>query len=88
MPSGVTVLAKVTVEVPDEFLPLVREELRKHLAVAHYAQEKISLSAAAELAGMEYVDFWKYVAQFGLGPRYTTEMLEEDVKNLRELGLL
>ncbi|MGQ9531363.1 MAG: UPF0175 family protein [Desulfotomaculales bacterium] len=78
----------MTVEVPDELLPLVGEELRKHLAVALYAQGKISLGAAAELAGTHYVDFWKCVAQFGLGPRYTAEMLEEDVKNFRELGLL
>jgi len=85
-------MATVTLEIPEELLPGGRrpmrpEEVRKHLAVGLYAQEEITLGAAAELAGMSYFDFWQYLARFGLGPSYDVEDLEEDVKALKELGI-
>lgn len=84
-------MAKVTLEIPDKLFSIISEtvitqEIKKHLAVALYAQKKISLGSAAELAEMPYYDFWQYVARFGLGPCYTKEQLEEDIKALTELG--
>jgi predicted HTH domain antitoxin len=97
MAAGVSGMARVSLDIPDELLAVLTEhtrgnelsrELKKHLAVALYAQSIITLGSAAALAGMSYYDFWQYLARFGLGPRYTEQHLEEDLKTLRELGLL
>ncbi|MDR9785812.1 MAG: UPF0175 family protein [Peptococcaceae bacterium MAG4] len=85
-------MAEVTIEIPDKFLSVInkatlQQELKKHLAVALYAQEKISLGAAAELSGMSYYDFWQYISQFGLGLVYTAEELQEDMDTLKELKM-
>jgi len=92
MASGVRQMAEVTIEIPDKFLSVInkatlQQELKKHLAVALYAQEKISLGAAAELSGMSYYDFWQYISQFGLGLVYTAEELQEDMDTLKELKM-
>ena len=89
-------MARVSFDIPDELLAVLAErargelsqELRKHLAVALYAQGIITLGSAAVLAEMSYYDFWQYLARFDLGPRYTDQHLEEDLETLRELGLL
>ncbi|RPF49513.1 putative HTH domain antitoxin [Thermodesulfitimonas autotrophica] len=94
MTAGVFNMAKVTLELPDEVLPLVAEGqdpvpgLKRRLAVALYAEGALSMGSAALLAGMPYMDFWELVTGLGLGPRYTEQHYKEDVKALKELGLL
>lgn len=58
------------------------------MAVGLYVQEKISLGTAAQLAGMSYMDFWQYLAEFDAGPRYTAKHFEEDIETFKKLGLL
>ncbi|WP_165847833.1 UPF0175 family protein [Ammonifex thiophilus] len=83
-------MVRISVELPDEVLQLVGNEagLRQRLAVALYAEGSLSMAEAAELAGMDYMDFWERVTSLGLGPRYTLEHYEEDVRTMEELGLL
>lgn len=94
MATGVFNMAKVTLELPDELLPLVAEGcdpalgLKRRLAVALYAEGALSMAEAASLAGMDYMDCWELVTGLGLGPKYTEQHYEEDVKALKELGLL
>ena len=94
MAAGVLNMAKVTLELPDELLALVAEGrdpapgLKRRLAVALYAEGALSMAEAASLAGTDYMDFWELVTGLGLGPKYTEEHYEEDVKALKELGLL
>jgi predicted HTH domain antitoxin len=94
MAPGVFNMAKVTLELPDEVLPLVTKGcdpasgLKRRLAVALYAEGALSMAEAASLAAMDYMDFWELVTSFGLGPKYTEQHYEEDMKALKELGLL
>lgn len=94
MATGVFNMAKITLELPDEVLPLVAKGcdpasgLKRRLAAALYAEGALSMAEAASLAAMDYMDFWELVAGLGLGPKYTERHYEEDVKALKELGLL
>ena len=88
-------MTQVTLDLPDWLLTELAEAgedlpqvLVKGLAVGLYVQEKVSLGAAAQLAGMSYMDFWQHLAEFDAGPRYTVERLKEDVEALKKLGLL
>lgn len=80
--------------MPGHVLPVLERDggvefgLRRRLAVALYAEGALSMGGAAELADMSYMDFREYLGQFGLGLCYTMEMLEEDVRTLKELGFL
>ena len=46
------------------------------------------MGSAAALADMSYGEFLDLVGKLGLGPMYTGEHLEKDLKTLRELDEL
>ncbi|MCL6446596.1 MAG: UPF0175 family protein [Armatimonadetes bacterium] len=92
MVAGVTNMASLTVNLPDRFLSVIAQqkqnvtrEVRRYLAIGLYAEGKLSMGSAAALADMSYSDFLDLVGKLGLGPMYTEEHLEEDLKTLREL---
>lgn len=64
------------------------QEVRKRLAVALYAEKKVSLGDGAQLAGIPYADFMKLLGQFGMYIHYGIQDLQEDIKTLKKLGLL
>lgn len=88
-------MARLTVDLPDELLSVIAaqssnlsQEIRKYLAVALYAEGKLTMGSAAIVAGMSYSDFLQMVGRIGLGPCYTVQHFEEDMNTLKELDML
>jgi predicted HTH domain antitoxin len=79
----------MTIEIPDETLK--HAEMDEHqfkIEVACFLFEKgiMSSGKAARFCGMPRIEFWEELGKRKIS-RYTVEMLEEDIKNLKELGL-
>jgi len=62
------------------------EEVPLELAVTLYAQQRLSIGKARELAGMSLWEFRQVLAARGIPPHYGAEDLADDVATLRELG--
>ncbi len=56
--------------------------------LALFQQERISLSRASRIAGIEIMDFQKLLAERGICVHYDVEDFEQDVQHLRERGWL
>lgn len=79
------------VEVSQEILDSARltpSELKVELAVHLYAQGRLAIGKARELADMALWEFRQLVASRRIPPHYDEADLEEDVATLRELGRL
>ena len=79
------------VEVPQEILDSARltaSELKVEMAVHLYAQGRLAVGKARELAGMTLWEFRQLLASRRIPPHYDEADLEEDVATLRELGRL
>lgn len=78
-------------EVPQEILDSARltvPELKIEIAVHLYAQGRLSIGKARELADMSLWEFRQLLASRRIEPHYDQADLEEDVATLRELGRL
>lgn len=78
-------------EVPQEVLDSARltpSELKVELAVHLYAQGRLSVGKARELAGLTLWEFRHLLASRRIPPHYDESDLEEDISSLRELGRL
>jgi predicted HTH domain antitoxin len=60
-------------------------ELRQELAIWLYAQGKLGIGKARELAGMSLWEFRQLLAARKISPHYDVQELEEDLQTLREL---
>jgi predicted HTH domain antitoxin len=67
---------------------MTADELRQELAIALYAQGKISFGKARELAGATVWQFQNELGRRSIPPHYDTDDFAEDVATLRELGRL
>jgi predicted HTH domain antitoxin len=79
------------VEVSQEILDSARltpSELKVEMAVHLYAQGRLGIGKARELAGMTLWEFRQLLASRRIPPHYDEADLEEDVTALRELGRL
>jgi len=86
VPVGICLL-----KIPQDILDTARltvDELKKEMAVFLYAQSRISLGKARELAEMSLWEFRQLLAFRRVSPHYDVADLEEDVATLRELGRL
>lgn len=79
---------KVTIDIPDKFAYLgdyskLEKEIKQKYALSLYQDEKISLSAAAEIAGMSIYDFM-YECKKNNVPviNYTPEELDKELNNI------
>jgi predicted HTH domain antitoxin len=84
--SSVSVL-----EVPRDVLDSARltvSELKMEMAVFLYAQDRLSIGKARELAGLSLWEFRQLLASRHIAPHYEVADLDEDVAALRELGRL
>lgn len=61
------------------------EELRVELAVWLYAQEKISIGKATELAQTHRIAFQHTLADRGIPIHFSEEELLQDLENLKKL---
>jgi predicted HTH domain antitoxin len=60
----------------------------REIAVALFQEERISLSLASKIAGMEVMAFQKLLGDRGICVHYDVEDLEQDVEHLRDRGWL
>jgi predicted HTH domain antitoxin len=78
-------------EVPQDILDSARltiSELKVELAVYLYAQGRLSIGKARELASMSLWEFRQLLAARRIAPHYDVVDLEEDVATLRKMGRL
>lgn len=78
-------------EIPQDVLDSARltpSSLMVELAVHLYAERRLSLGKAHELAGMALWEFRQLLALRRISPHYDWEDLDSDVATLRELGRL
>jgi len=80
-----------TLGVPQDILDSARltiPELKVEIAVYLYAQGRLSIGKARELAGMTLWEFRQVLASRRIPPHYDVVDLKEDVATLREMGRL
>ena len=80
-----------TLEVPQDILDTARltiDDLKVEMAVYLYAQRRLSIGKARELADMTLWEFRQLLASRQIPPHYDTTDLDEDVATLRSLGRL
>ena len=78
-------------EIPADVLDSARmtvEEAKLELAISLYAQRRLSLGKARELAGLSLWEFRQILASRWIPPQYDVEDLDQDVETLRRLGRL
>ena len=78
-------------EVPQDILDSARltaADLKVEMAIHLYAQGRLSVGKARELAGMALWEFRQLLASRGIPPHYDVEDLNEDISTLREMGRL
>lgn len=76
-------------EIPQDVLDSTRltlSELKVELAVTLYAQGKLSIGKARELAEKSLWEFRQILASRKISPHYDVDDLEEDISSLRDLG--
>lgn len=77
-------------EIPTDVLDSARltlDELRVELAVHLYAQGRLSIGKARELAGLSLWEFRQILGSRRIPPHYDEQDLEQDLQTLRKLGL-
>lgn len=81
----------VTLEVPQDTLDsahLSIAELKLEMAVTLYAQGRLSLGKARELADMPLWTFRQVLASREISPHITPDDVDADVETLKSLGRL
>jgi predicted HTH domain antitoxin len=77
-----------TLEISQDILDSARltlEELKVELAVSLYAQGKLSVGKARELAGMSLWEFRQVLGSRRISPHYDVNDFNEDISTLRDL---
>ncbi|MDO9128683.1 MAG: UPF0175 family protein [Anaerolineales bacterium] len=80
-----------TLEVSQDILDSARltlSDLKVEMAVYLYAQGRLSIGKARELAGMSLWEFRQLLASRRISPHYDEMDLSEDVATLREMRRL
>ena len=67
---------------------LTRAEVLRELALTLYAQEKLTLGAAAGLAEMPQFEFQLFVGGRGVPPHYDLAEFEDDLATLAQRGIV
>jgi len=78
-----------TLEISQDILDSARltvNDLKIELAVSLYAQNRLSVGKARELAGMSLWEFRQLLTSRRISPHYHIDDFEEDLAALRELG--
>jgi len=83
--------AMTTLEIPQDVLDaahLSLQDARRELALAPYAQRRLSLGKARERAGLSRWEFRHWLGLRRIEAHYDADDLQEDLATLRELGHL
>lgn len=82
---------QITLDIPDHLNQTEtfnQSDWLREIAIALFQQERISLSRASKIAGMEIMDLQKLLAERGICVHYDVEDFEQDVQHLRDRGWL
>ncbi len=85
------ITAAAHLEIPQDILDSARltlNDLKVELAVHLYAQGRLSIGKAHELAGRSLWEFRQILASRGIAPHHDVADLQEDMATLHELGRL
>lgn len=63
-------------------------DLRRELALTLYAQNRLSLGKARELAGLSLWEFRQWLGLRRIEAHYDSDDLQDDIETLRTLGRL
>ena len=80
-----------TIEIPQDILDSARltpESLKLEMVIHLYAEGRLSIGKARELAGVSLWEFRQILASRKIAPHYDVEDLESDITALSEAGLL
>jgi predicted HTH domain antitoxin len=80
-----------TLEIPEEILDSARltmDELKVEVAVSLYAQGRLSIGKARELAEMSLWQFRQLLASRQISPHFDVDDLTNDVETLEDLNRL
>lgn len=78
-----------TLEIPQTVLDAAQmnaQELRRELALTLYAQNRLSIGKARELAGLSLWEFRQWLATRHIEAHYDTDDLQDDLDALQALG--
>lgn len=78
-------------QIPQDILDSARltvPELKVEMAVYLYAQGRLSIGKARELAGLSLWEFRQLLAWRRISPHYNEAELDQDAATLREMGRL
>jgi predicted HTH domain antitoxin len=64
---------------------LTEREIRLELAIALYAQQRLSFGQARKLAGLSHPEFEKVLYDRGIPSHYDVPEFEEDLKTIQQL---
>ena len=83
--------AIATLEIPQDVLDAAQmntHDLRRELALTLYAQNRLSLGKARELAGLSLWEFRQWLGLLRIDAHYDSDDLQDDIETLRTLGRL
>lgn len=81
----------MSIFISDEVLTATRmteAEMKQEIAVMLFEKEKLTLAQASRLAGMNRIVFQHLLASRQIPVHYDVEDLEQDIRNLKEMGRL
>jgi predicted HTH domain antitoxin len=82
---------QIILNLPDEIAQTTtfnQDDWLREIAVALFQQERISLSRASKIAGVELMEFQKLISDRGICVHYDVEEFEQDVQHRRDRGWL
>lgn len=82
---------QITLNLPDNLNQTEnfnQSDWLREIAFALFQQERVSLSRASKIAGVELMAFQKMLADRGICVHYDVEDFEQDVQSLRGRGWL
>lgn len=82
---------QITLNLPDSLSrteSFNQDDWLREIALALFQQERVSLSRASKIAGIDLMDFQKLLASRGISIHYDVEDFEQDVQRLRNRGWL
>jgi predicted HTH domain antitoxin len=82
---------QITISLPDDLIKtdtFNESDWMREIAIALFQQERITLSRASKIAGIDLIDFQKLIASRGICIHYDVADFEQDIQHLRDRGWL
>ncbi|MFM2431435.1 MAG: hypothetical protein RLZZ511_2648 [Cyanobacteriota bacterium] len=82
---------QITINLPDSLTQTDRftqTDWMREIAIALFQQERITLSRASKIAGIDLMEFQKLIADRNICVHYDVEEFEQDIQHLRDRGWL